>query len=352
MPLADLPYRIERLTKNGQYAHLTYTSARAKKNKQQAGGGGEIPHTADESASSKKLRVMRNVTLCDGPELWETVVNGSPEPYYFFVDLRLFGTLNMVNQYLSGPEVASFCQTTRSVMPTAVSIESTRVVSEQTFNDVSVAELAEKEYMAMLQSRQADDYLSMQGLEELLSKSAVGTVAPDGKKKRGRKPKNHSPLIAASSSEQHQPAVNTSTTTAPAEKEAGGESSGEDDHERDHQAPSTTTTLLAAAVKPPQTKRRHLTLREQFAQVQNTPSRVVDVSNFEDTIQLQRGRILDRLKHAVRIGKCTALPDRFPIISDNIQSFERAMRALGPKYQERVAEFRTAFQQQHASAAA
>lgn len=322
MPLADLPYRIERLARDGQYAYLARIPVKVKDAAQ--------PEVAADKKKSTRLRVLRYVTLCDGPALWDGKKAEEGEELQFFVKLRLFASRSTVNEYLTGPEVLSFSQSTGGEVP--VLADGDLVISESNFTAEAVSDLAEREYVAMLQSR--DSNVSLESLEQMVSK-AQGISDQDGAhvpKKRGRKPKVQPPVPEPA------PPPSQSSPEKQLDEDSDEESPDTSVNHSDRPAASDATP---APSKPPAVKKRPLTLRDQFAQVQNTPSRVVDVSGFGDTMHHQKGRVLDRVRHSDRIAQCTVLSDLFPVVSDNIPAFERAMVALGTRYLPRVAEFKT-----------
>jgi hypothetical protein len=258
MPIADLPYRIEKLAKDGQYAYLALPLPR------------KVP-----TDKPTKLRVLRNVNLCDGPTLWESKDGNAS--YNFYPTLRLFATPEMVEMYLKGPEVASYCAANGTELP--VLKDGDLVISKDKFMSDEVNAMMRSEYSGMLKSR--EDNLSIESLEELVCQ-----------------------LQGVDSLE-------------PAKKEEGHE------------------------LKPKKRKSR-ATLCEQFVLVQNTPSRTIDVSKFGDSMQNQSGKVLDRVKHGERIAQCISL-GLFPIISDNVAAFKRAINVLGSRHQSRIVEFETRF---------
>jgi len=82
-------------------------------------------------------------------------------------------------------------------------------------------------------------------------------------------------------------------------------------------------------------------LSRQYAKIQSCPSKVLDVSSFGKTMDKTYGKVLDKIRDKTRIKRCISIAG-FPVISDNIQSFERAMNMLGPQYSAYVAMFRDA----------
>ncbi len=83
----------------------------------------------------------------------------------------------------------------------------------------------------------------------------------------------------------------------------------------------------------------HHNLRSQYSKILSCPSKLLDVSNFGKTIDKTHGRILDKIRDRARIEKCIVIDD-FPLISTNLQSFERAIRFLGsPEYEKYVPLF-------------
>ncbi len=307
MPVADLPYHIEKLASAGQYAYLTRpTVRRAKVNPPQA--------SEDEAPTirSTRLRVLRRVTLCDGPGLWDSLRVKSPDPYAFYVELRLFATRIMVEDYLASPELASYCQLTSKAPPTLN--EGDMVITEQTYLSEAAVKITKSEYARNLQSR--DYHSSIERLEAMVCQlQGIDSLESLAAPKRGRK----------------KAAVTPNKT--PCILNEGVECS-----EPEGIIPAQPAVMANVVVKKRKSK---VTLRDQFVLVQNTPSRIIDVSNFGDTMQHQRGRILDRVKHAERIAQCTVLPDFFPVISDNIPGFERAMSSLGSsRYAQKVEEFK------------
>lgn len=333
MPVADLPYRIERLAQEGQYAYLARpiirkTAAVAVPPTEEAVKKTRVKTAPLAVVAASKLRVLRNVTLCDGPSLWELHRSkGETEEYGFYVHLRLFASRDMVLEYLSGPEVASHSLATDTPIPTLK--ESDVVITLATFGSDEAVEIAWAEYALMLNSRESNT--SLENLEELVRRvygvDDVSAILGETSK-RGRKKK----------------IIVSSPKILPVPKES-------DTIAEEHSSADETTPVAAIVegqVAPKaviRKKRVQTTLREQFSLIQNTPSRVIDVSSFGDTMQHQRGRVLDRVKHAARLAQCTSLPDLFPIVSDNVPGFERAMATLGPRYTARVEEFRSRHEQ-------
>lgn len=353
MPIADLPYRIERLARDGQYAYLARTPLREKPAVSGSAAAGEKPAAKRvvKTVVPTRLRVLRYVTLCDGPSLWDTIkakkTAGDTVPveddeaFFFFVSLRLFATRSMVNDYLAGPEVLSHAQATGQEVPKLHDADI--VISEEGFLEETASAVAEREYVSMLLSR--DSNVSLESLEQMVT-SAQG-VTDRMPKKRGRKPKVAAAAALVSSS----PSRDDLAPREDAAAADSGHSSDEDGGGRPQ--PDSGDSAKTASDRPsaageagppaPKPKKRPVTLRDQFALVQNTPSRVIDVSGFGDTMQHQRGRVLDRVRHTDRIAQCTALPDLFPVISDNVAGFERAMVALGPRYAPRISEFKVRY---------
>lgn len=267
MPLADLPYRIGELAARGEYAYL----ARGK--------------SKDDSLPGK-LRVLRDVNLCDGPTLWDSIT--SDEPCGFYVELRLFGTRSIVEDYLASPELASYCAASGAIPHSLPPLDDSRllVITPENYLSEDVSEITAREYREMVLAR--DTRLSIESLEQMVCEirgvdSIDSICAPRRRLGKAKKPEG------------------------------------------------------AGVVR---TRGNKGTLRDQFVLVKRTPSRVIDVSAYGDTMQHQRGRVLDRVKHADRVAQCTALQDLFPIVSDNVAGFERAMSALGPLYAAKVSEFR------------
>lgn len=330
MPVADLPYRISRLANEGQYAYLSRPAVRIAKISSE-----DKPEKVAKPPSTfvpSHLRVLRNVTLCDGPSLWDAIAakklsTENSEPYSFYVKLRLFATRSMVLEYLSGPEVASFCSSTGTPIPTLT--DEDMVIGESDYLSPQVIEITKQEYSKVILSR--NDGTTLENLEELVCQmKGIDSLESLDLPKRGRRrksaalastPPDAPPVVAV--------AVKDAVYSQSDEDEAGG---------------ATTTASDRPAVpveaKPRPKKKTKSTLRDQLALVQNTPSRVIDVSGFGDTMQHQRGKFLDRMRHTERISQCTSLPDLFPIVSDNFPAFERAMTALGGRYLSRIGEFK------------
>lgn len=287
MPLADLPYRIEQLARDGRYAYLAFSTPRVIHTTATEGG---IP----SSNNSTKLRVLRYVNLCDGPSLWTT---DSCKEYAFYVALRLFATPSIVKNYLSSPEVASFCHATGNPIPKE---DDGVIITESSYLEDTALEITRKEYDMIVHSKNGGG--SLENLEEMVCQlQGIDSLESlDKPRRRIRRKKD-----------EEVPAV-----VMPVEEKEG-----------------------------PKKKTTRVTLREQFIMVQNTPSRVIDVSTYGDTMQHQRGKILDRVRNAERISQCTSLSDLFPIISDNIPAFERALSALGSRYTSRLQEFKNAYSQ-------
>lgn len=285
MSVSELPYRIKQLERNGQYAYLSRPVARKKTEEPSVAvaDGGAVKEEGEkkvvirkkrekfEKKEGSKLRVLRNVTLCDGPTLWQIVKQKESEPYEFFVSLRLFATRQMVNEYLSGPEIESFCEATGCEKPSIK--EGDIIISETSYSSPNFQTVIFEEYKKMILHRDSLDDLMKQfdGLIE------------DEKQQKKRK--------------------------------------------------------------------THITLKEQMMLVQSTPSRVIDVSSFGETMKQQKGKILDRVRHAPRISRCVVLNDLFPVISDNLIAFERAMNMLGSRYLCRIAEFKAKQNSQQAAKA-
>lgn len=299
MPIADLPYRIGRLARDGQYAYLT---------KNEKG----------------KIRVLRSVTLCDGPELWNIA---SCKDHAFYVTLRLFTTASILKEYLEGPELASYVSAAGVPFPKLE--EADLIVTRENFLTESVSSLARTEYMLMLKKHENG---GIENLEEIVRRvhglDDMSAVLGEPIKRTRRKK-----ILAT---DEQQQSINPPVVVTSSPK---GDSSDNEDEAASASHP--LTTVASAATTTRKKKRSHVTLREQFALVQNTPSRVIDVSGFGDTMQHQKGRMLDRVKHATRLSQCTCLGDLFPIVSDNIPAFERAMAVLGPRYASKVVEFKS-----------
>lgn len=251
MPLADLPYKIEKLFNTGQYAYLGRTMGRKTK--------------------ISKLRLLRNVTLCDGPSLWHML---SEKPagreYAFFVRLRLFATREMVDEYLASPELQNYCSSKSQEIPPSLKDDDI-IITKDNYTSEEVQTLIFEEYKKMLLHKDSVDDLMNHLTSEDQQQAAC--LSDDKKKK----------------------------------------------------------------------KRAQLTLKQQLMLIQSTPSRVIDVSNFGETMKHQKGKILERLQHSARISKCVELGQDFPIISDNIPSFERAMNSLGPRYYSKTDEFKNKY---------
>ncbi len=327
MPVADLPYRIGQLAKEGQYAHLARPLVKP------APSDSATPKKPTSAIALTKLRVLRSVNLCDGPTLWgsKTTESTDGEEYAFYVSLRLFATRSMVLSYLSGPEVASYCSASGSPLPELR--DGDLVVTEDNYLTDEVMALTRREYEAMLQSK--EKHLSIENLEQMVCKmrGIESLESLETRSKRGRKKK----AGAASSA----PPPPPPTPVPPLHVE--GESEEEQEATAAAAASSSDRPTEPGSATRKIVKRKPRThLRDQFLLVQNTPSRLIDVSRFGDSMHHQSGRILDRVRHGERIAKCVVLSDLFPVISDNLQSFERAMAALGSRYLPRVAEFRQA----------
>lgn len=393
MPVADLPYRIVRLIKEGQYAYLTRPVVRQKKEKlktdepvKEESSEAELDEEDKKIAEAEaelarkkkakiekmqagrappkpqvklsKIRVLRNVNLCDGPALWKSIREKAAEasaeatsgdPYGFYVELRLFAPRSLVVAYLEGPEVR--CYSTATGTPIPVLNDEDTVVTEKNYMEPWAIQLAQQEYSRYLHSRETGG--TLESLEEMVCQLQGVDTLEKPKSRRGRKKKEAVAVAVAEA-----PAVPTEVVPEPpkeapvvAEAALTDEEDEEDKADAEAAAAAATTaserpsaveegTPGKSSAKPK--KRKKATIREQFVLVQNTPSRVIDVSKFMSSMQQQSGRILDRVRHGERIAQCTSVSDLFPIISDNVAGFERAMNALGSRYKSRILEFRTA----------
>lgn len=279
-----------------------------------------------------KIRVLRSVNLCDGPSLWPAIQakraakeSSDNEPYGFYVALRLFATKSMIQEYLAGPELASYCASTSTELP--ILNDEDPVITEENFMSESSALITKQEYAKTL--RIQDDTLD--DLEELVCElRGIDSLESLEKPKRLRRKKKEVVV--------EEPVV----VSAPPVERAPEEPVNSDEEEEVVVATTTASerpSVVEEKAKAPK-KRKKVTLRDQFVQVKDTPSRVIDVSDYMKSMQHQKGRVLDRVRHGERIAKCTSLSNLFPIISDNLQAFERAMNTLGSRYASRVVEFR------------
>lgn len=335
MPVADLPYRIERLRKQGQYAYLTRPAVRSKSESQDE----EV--VAKKKKPATRIRVLRNVNLCDGPNMWLAIQTkrekeglGDEEPYGFYVALRLFATPSLVTDYLNSPELQSFCSSTNIPVPTLQ--EEDPVITEDNYLDEISVALTRQEYSRTLSIEDE----TLESLEEMVCQlRGIDSLESLDKPKRTRRKASDIPPPAPVEPEPAPPVV-LPAELSDAEEAADAAIALTTASER----PSVPDEQVAAKTPVPR-KRKKATLRDQFVLVQKTPSRVIDVSSFGDTMQHQKGRVLDRMKNESRIAQCVSLPDLFPVISDNVQGFERAMASLGSRYTSRVAEFRKLYDQ-------
>lgn len=389
MPISDLPYRIAALAREGQYAYIARVVPRVMPVKPQQPAVDKVETKKSRVSPAMalvkptKLRVMRNVTLCDGPSLWASIrakrsskslaavdapgTDAEPidyEPYAFFVSLRLFATRSMVDEYLASPEVTSHTTTTGSA---EVSLKDDEIIIvEEQFLDPTSVELAKQEYTMMLLARQTT--VSLDSLEEMMRRAqgeedcmiptSTGTKRSGPRKKKSA---TSTPAAsrAAATAEPSTPVVIPTVQTVSEVRVVTPDS--DDDEECDLIHPNATVVSdrpsgvddgVIPKIRKVSKKRTPPTLREQYIQITQTPSRVIDVSRYDDTMRHHNGQIIDRVRHITRLSKCTVLPDLFPIVSDNIPAFERAMNALGGRFPSRIAEFKIRHQELRATRAA
>ncbi len=235
----------------------------------------------------------------------------------------------MVIDYLNSPEVESYCSASGVQKP--VLEDDDQVITEENYLNEEASKIAKREYTSMLKSH--DSHLSIENLEELVCQiQGIDSIHSLTAPKRGRRKK----VVPVVQLEITEPATTTVAVAPPASLD----SDGEEIVAEATKLPQPATTAVASKPNVPKKPKTRATLRDQFILVQNTPSRVIDVSNYGDTMQHQRGKMLDRVKHSERISKCTVLGDLFPVISDNVAGFERAMSSLGARFSNRVTEFK------------
>lgn len=318
MSIADLPYRIEKLKQTGQYAFLGRPTLRKTQQPVSA-----IPPLSDEKIMSppqghfssstlpekmspppapsltdpaenehefppppppqieqpiitttNKLKVFRNVTLCDGPALWEFVKKQTSEEYFFYTTLRVFATKSHVEDYISSQEFRNYYSAVGQSEEKPILSDNELIITQENYSIMEA--LIIEEYKQFVTSQESLECLVRE------FEIFVGTNKIEG--------------------EQQQPP----------EK------------------------------KVKKSGKSKMTLKEQLVIVQSKPSKLIDVSNFGDTFKNQKGKFLDRIKNASRISKCVMLNDlTFPIVSDNLPAFERAMNSLGSaRYTMRIQEFK------------
>lgn len=232
----NLPYKIQELESKGEYAYIMRRETKKK------------------PSTRTLLKVVRTLTLCDGPRVWEKIAEGNELPV-FVQRLRIFCTPDIIEDYLNSPEYKEY-QTSHNLPLETVDSVKSDIITDKNYEEYETVIL--KEYSSSIERNE----VSLSDIENTLN--LVKKTA------KGKGEKN---------------------------------------------------------------------LKTQYSKILSCPSKVIDVSNFGKTMDKKYGRILDRVRDKARISKCKSINSTFPIISDNIHGFERAMNTLGPEFMKYISQF-------------
>lgn len=292
--MADLPYMADVLTQRGMYAYLDKIPPKKSETskdseKDQKGDKKSKKIIKEDTVKTSRLRIVKFMTLCDGPMTWEKLKRKSVKNLPVFnIKERVFATQDIIDVYLNGPELKSFKS---RVTEGDTAKQKVNIITDESFLTDESLKIAELEYIkySSYDKPQITDGVTLDNLLQTF-----------GVKKSIRK-----------------------RTKKPVEKD---------------EKPDEVKAVPQKESRPKVPSKR-VSLKQQYDKVSEHPSLVVDVSSYGRTVRNTRGVILNRVKHQARIAKCIEISGGPPIVSNNSTSFIRAMNALGPAFKKYIYEF-------------